>query len=280
MARLEGKVAVVTGAASGIGAATARLFVSEGASVVLADIQDAHGQKIVDELGANATYLHTDVTNEADVAAAVQLAVDKYGRIDCMFNNAGIPGHTALIEDTDYEAAKQTVDVLLMSVFLGMKHAVKVMKAQGSGSIISTASVAGIGVGYGGNVYSACKAAIIHLTRCVANEVGESNVRVNAIAPGGIPTAIFGKAMGMDQDAAEGVAKMMAAGMDKAQPIPRAGDAADIAEAALWLASDASSFVTAECIVVDGGLTTGRLMSERMAAMQAMGAGAPAAAPA
>ncbi|MGH8430952.1 MAG: glucose 1-dehydrogenase, partial [Solimonas sp.] len=256
MTRLEGKVAVVTGAASGIGAATARLFVAEGASVVLADIQDAHGQKIADELGPTATYIHVDVTNEAGVEAAIKLAVEKYGRIDCMFNNAGIPGHTALIEDTDYEAAKQTVDVLLMSVFLGMKHAVKVMKPQGHGSIISTASVAGIGVGYGGNVYSACKAAIIHLTRCVANEVGESNIRVNSIAPGGIPTAIFGKAMGLDQDAAEGVAKMMAAGMDKAQPIPRAGDAADIAEAALWLASDASSFVTAECIVVDGGLTT------------------------
>ncbi|MEX1103275.1 MAG: SDR family oxidoreductase, partial [Dehalococcoidia bacterium] len=224
MTRLDGKVAVISVAASGIGAETARLFVSEGASVVLADIQDAHGQKIADELGANATYLHVDVTNEADVAGAIQLAVERYGRIDCMFNNAGIPGHTALIEDTDYEAAKQSVDVLLMSVFLGMKHAVKAMKAQGSGSIISTASVAGIGVGYGGNVYSACKAAIIHLTRCVANEVGESNIRVNAIAPGGIPTAIFGKAMGLDQDAAEGVAKMMAAGMGKAQPIPRAGD--------------------------------------------------------
>jgi NAD(P)-dependent dehydrogenase (short-subunit alcohol dehydrogenase family) len=275
MSRLEGKVAVITGAASGIGRETARLFVSEGASVVLADIQDPYGEKLAQELGPAATYLHTDVSVEADVAAAVARAVEKFGRLDCMFNNAGIPGHTALIEDTDYGAAKQSVDVLLMSVFLGMKHAVKVMKPQGSGSIISTASVAGLGVGYGGNVYSACKAAIIHLTRCVANEVGESNIRVNSIAPGGIPTAIFGKAMGLDQDAAEGIIPMMAAGMGKAQPIPRAGDAADIAEAALWLASDASSFVSAHCLVVDGAMTTGKLFSQKLAEMQQM-AGAPA----
>ncbi len=275
MARLEGKVAVVTGAASGIGRETARLFVREGASVVLADIQAAHGQRVADELGTAATFIRTDVTREEDIAAAVQLAVEKYGRLDCMFNNAGAGGHTALIEDTDFEATRQTLDLLLVSVFMGMKHAVKVMKPQGSGSIISTASVAGQGVGYGGNVYSACKAAIIHLTRCVANEIGESNVRVNCIAPGGIPTAIFGRGMGMDQDAADNMAIMMAAGMAKAQPIPRAGDSADIAEAALWLASDASGFVTGQCLAIDGGLTTGKLFSQRMAELQAL-AGTPA----
>lgn len=278
MARLEGKVAVVTGAASGIGRETARLFVREGAKVVLADIQDAHGEKLAEELGPDSTFLHTDVSREEDVAAAVGLAVEKFGRLDCMFNNAGIPGHTALIEDTDIEAARQSIDVLLISVFIGMKHAVKVMKPQGSGSIISTASVAGLGVGYGGNVYSSCKAAIIHLTRTVANEVGESGVRVNCIAPGGIPTAIFGRAMGMDQAAAEGIVPMLKAGMSKGQPIQRSGDPADIAEAALWLASGTSGFVTGQCLVVDGGLTTGRLHSERMAAMQqsAPPAGAPA----
>jgi len=268
MGRLEGKVAVITGAASGIGAQTARLFVSEGAKVVLADVQDALGEKLAEELGPDATFQRCDVAVENDVRAAVERAVEKFGRLDCMFNNAGFGGAAGLIEETDFEAARGTIDVLLTGVLMGMKHAVPVMKKQGSGSIINTGSVAGLGVGYGGNVYSACKAAVIHLTKCVANEVGESNVRVNAIAPGGIPTAIFGRAFGMDQAGAESIIPMLQAGMAKAQPIPRAGSTGDIAEAVLWLASDASSFVSGQCLAVDGAMLTGRLFSERMAAMQ------------
>jgi NAD(P)-dependent dehydrogenase (short-subunit alcohol dehydrogenase family) len=149
MERLDGKVAVITGAASGIDAETARLFVSEGASIVLADIQDVRGEKLVEELGSRATFVHTDVTREEGIAAAVARAVEKYGRLDCMFNNAGAGGHSVLIEDTEFEATKQTIDLLLVSVFMGMKHATRVMKPQGSGSIVSTASVAGLGVGYG-----------------------------------------------------------------------------------------------------------------------------------
>jgi NAD(P)-dependent dehydrogenase (short-subunit alcohol dehydrogenase family) len=161
------------------------------------------------------------------------------------------------------------VDLLLGGVMFGMKHAVPVMKAQKSGSIINTASIAGLGVGYGGTMYSACKAAVIHVTKVVANEIGEDNIRVNAIAPGAIPTAIFGRAGGMDQDGAEALIPMLKMGFAKAQPIPRSGEAEDIARAALWLASDASSFVTGVTLPVEGGMTTGKLFSQRMAELQA-----------
>ena len=270
--QLEGKVAVITGAASGIGAATARLFIAEGASVVLADIQDARGEKMVEEFGPKASFVYTDVTDEAQVRSAVERAVEKYGRLDCMFNNAGKGHAEGLIQDLTPELFHEVVDVLLGGVAFGMKHAVPVMKAQKSGSIINTASVAGMGVGYGGSMYSAAKAAVIHLTKVIANEVGEENVRVNAIAPGAIPTAIFGRVGGMDQDAAEALVPMLKMGFAKAQPIPRSGDADDIAQTALWLASDASSFVTGICIPVEGGLTTGKLFSQRMAEMQGMAA--------
>ena len=273
--RLEGKVAVITGAASGIGAATARLFVAEGAKVVLADIQDARGERMVEELGPNSAFHHTDVTNEGDIRGAVDHAVEKFGRLDCMFNNAGRGHAEGLITDLTPELFREVTDLLLGGVAFGMKHAVPVMKAQKSGSIINTASVAGLGVGYGGNMYSASKAAVIHLTRVIANEVGEDNIRVNAIAPGAIPTAIFGRVGGMDQDGAEALIPMLKMGFAKAQPIPRSGDADDIAQAALWLASDASSFVTGICLPVEGGMTTGKLFSQRMAEMQAM-SGAPA----
>jgi NAD(P)-dependent dehydrogenase (short-subunit alcohol dehydrogenase family) len=268
--QLEGKVAVVTGAASGIGAAAARLFIAEGAKVVLADIQDERGKSMVEDLGPNASYQHTDVTDEAQIGAAVNHAVEKYGRLDVMFNNAG-KGHVeGLIEDLTPTMFHEVIDVLLGGVAFGMKHAVPVMKKQKSGSIINTASIAGLGVGYGGTMYSAAKAAVIHMTRVIANEVGEENIRVNAIAPGAIPTAIFGRAGGMTQEGAESLIPMLQTGFAKAQPIPRSGDANDIANTALWLASDASSFVTGICIPVEGGLTTGKLFSQRMAEMQAM----------
>lgn len=274
MNRLEGKVAVITGAASGIGLATTRLFIEEGAKVVMADVQDERGQRLAEELGPNAAFHLTDVTREEDIAAAVDLAVSLYGRLDCMFNNAGFGGESSPIADTNADGLRHTVDVLLNGVILGMKHATRVMRPQGSGSIVSTASVAGIGVGYGGHIYSACKAAIIHLTRSVANEVGEDGIRVNAVAPGAIPTAIFGRTMGMGQEQAEAIIPMLEMGMAKAQPIQRTGQPLDIAEAVLWLASVHSSFVTAQTLAVDGGITTGKLWSQKIAEMS--GAAAPA----
>lgn len=273
MKRLEGKVAVITGAASGIGYATAKLFIEEGACVVLADIQQERGERLAGELGPNAAFHHTDVSKEEDIAGAVDLAVSRFGRLDVMFNNAGFGGESSPIADTNADGLRNTVDVLLNAVVLGMKHATRVMRPQGSGSIISTASVAGIGVGYGGHIYSACKAAIIHLTRSVANEVGEDGIRVNAVAPGGIPTAIFGRGMGLGQEQAEAIIPMLEMGMAKSQPIQRSGQPVDIAEAVLWLASDLASFVTAQTLAVDGGLTTGKLWSQKLAEFTGAGSG-------
>lgn len=255
MGRLEGKVAVVTGGASGIGEGTVRLFASEGAKVVIADIQDTRGEKLAEELGTATTYCHTDVSQEDDVAAAIDLAVRRFGRLDCMYNNAGFAGVSGPIDELDMSEYDRTMAVLLRGVVCGVKHAAKVMKAHGSGSIISTASVAGVGAIFGPHVYSAAKAAIIHLTKTVAVELGPAGVRINAICPGGIATPIFGKAMGLDATAADATVDMMAMALAESQPIKRAGRPGDIAEAALWLASDASSFVTGQALVVDGGIT-------------------------
>jgi NAD(P)-dependent dehydrogenase (short-subunit alcohol dehydrogenase family) len=268
MGRLEEKIAIVTGGASGIGEGTVRLFVEEGARVVIADVQDSRGEKLAEELGPRASYRHTDVAAEDDVQKAIQHAIDKWGRLDCLYNNAGFGGVSGPIESTDMDAFDRTMAVLFRGVVLGMKHAAPVMKAQGSGSIISTASVAGVGGGFGPHVYSAAKAAIIHLTKSVANELGESGVRVNCICPGGIATPIFGKGMGLSPEQADLTVDLMKARLAQGQPIKRAGLPADIAEAALWLASDASSFVNGHALVVDGGLTTGRLWSERQQAAE------------
>ncbi len=253
MGRLDDKVAIITGGASGMGEGTVRRFVAEGARVVIADVQDAKGHTLADTLGGAAVYQHTDVGDEGDVKGAVQRALDEFGRLDCMFNNAGFGGAVGPIESTPVEEYDRTMAVLLRGVFLGMKHAAPIMKAQGSGSIISTASVAGLGGGRGPHIYSAAKAGVINLTRSVALELGEDNVRVNAICPGGIATPLIAKGIG-GTDAALEQAKLALA---QFQTIRRAGMPDDIANTALWLASDESSFVTGQAIVVDGGLTAG-----------------------
>jgi NAD(P)-dependent dehydrogenase (short-subunit alcohol dehydrogenase family) len=268
MAQLEGKVAVITGGASGIGEGTVRKFAGEGAKVVISDVQDARVQKLAEELGPSVSYYHTDVASEEDVRAAIAHAVQKWGRLDVMFNNAGFGGVSGSICDTDMAAYDNTMAVLLRGVVLGMKHAGRVMREQGNGCIISTASVAGVGLGFGPHVYSAAKAAVIHLTKSVANELGESGVRVNAICPGGIATPIFGKGMGLSPEQADLTVDLMKVRLAQGQPIRRAGVPEDIANAAAWLASDAASFVTGHALVVDGGITTGRLWSERQQAAE------------
>ncbi len=255
MGRLEGKVAIVTGGASGIGEGTVRLFAGEGAKVVIADVQDARGEKLAEELGIATAYFHTDVSQESDVADAVDYAVRKFGKLDTMFNNAGFGGVSGPIDELDMAGYDSTMAVLLRGVVCGMKHAARVMKPQRSGSIISTASVAGVGAIFGPQVYSTAKAAVIHLSRTVAVELGEFNVRVNAICPGGIATPIFGRGMGLTPEEADQSVDVMKMMLAQSQPIPRSGVPDDIAQAALWLASDASSFVTGHALVVDGGIT-------------------------
>jgi NAD(P)-dependent dehydrogenase (short-subunit alcohol dehydrogenase family) len=261
MGKLDGKVAVITGGASGIGDATVRLFVQEGCRVVIADVQDDRGARLAGELGKSASYLHADVSEEAHVSGAIAHAVSRFGRLDCLFNNAGAGGVAGPIEEIPADGFDRTMGVLLRGVFLGMKHAAPIMKRQGGGSIISTASVAGLQAGYGPHVYSAAKAAVVHLTRSVAMELGESGVRVNCICPGGIATPIFGSALGLAGPEADRVAELMKTLLATRQPIQRAGLPEDIARAALWLASEDSSFVNGHALIVDGGLTGGRMWS-------------------
>ena len=201
MGLLDQKVAIITGGASGIGRATARLFVREGACVVIADIQD--GQALVRELGSAAIFQRTDVRREPEIKAMIDRAIAHFGRLDCLFNNAGYGGVAGGVEKTSMQGFDDTVAVLLRGVFMGIKHAAPIMKKQLSGSIINTGSVAGLRTGYGPHVYSACKAAVIHLTKTTAVELGPHNVRVNCICPGGIATPIFAPALGLAPEDAD-----------------------------------------------------------------------------
>lgn len=262
MARLDGKVAIVTGGASGMGAATVRRFVAEGAKVVIGDLQEEKGEAIAAELGAGVAFIRTDVGVEAEVQAMVNLAVETYGRLDCMFNNAGFGGVAGPIEQTDMgEPYANTVACLLTGPILGMKHAAPIMKEQGGGSIISTASIAGLRGSGGAPVYSALKAGVMGLTRAVAVELAPHHIRVNAICPGAIVTPIF--LFGQQPRAGLNVSveDALRPVFGDLQPIPRAGEGVDIANMALFLASDESTFVTGQAFVVDGGLITamGRL---------------------
>jgi NAD(P)-dependent dehydrogenase (short-subunit alcohol dehydrogenase family) len=263
--RLAGKVAVVTGGASGIGEGTVRLFAAEGARVLIADVQDERGRGLAGELGAGTAYAHTDVRDEAQIEAAVGEAVARFGRLDCLFNNAGAAGVTGGIERLTADGFDATMALLVRAVLLGMKHAAPVMRRQGSGSIISTASVAGLHAGFGPHVYSAAKAAVIQLTASVAMELAEDGIRVNCICPGAIATPIFGTSLGLSREAADQSVGIVKSVLATRQPLARTGLPDDIAHAALWLASDDSSFVTGHALVVDGGLSVGRPWRETQA---------------
>jgi NAD(P)-dependent dehydrogenase (short-subunit alcohol dehydrogenase family) len=258
---LEGKVAVVTGGTSGIGARTAELFVAEGARVVIAGRRREKGKQVAAALGAAASFIRSDVSVETEVRAMIEHAVEKFGRLDCLVNNAGTGSRHVEIANVDLEEFDAAIGVHLRGVLAGMKYAVPVMAAQGSGSIINVASINGVRAGLGGHYYSAAKAASIHLTRCAAVELGEKGVRVNSLSPGPIVTGIFGKGAGFEHDEAdervEYAEAAIAAVLPRWQPLPRVGTVDDIAQAALFLASDASWLITGHNLVVDGGITAG-----------------------
>lgn len=254
MRRLEGKTAIITGGASGIGAASVRLFVEEGARVLIADMQRERGQALADELGAAAAFREVDVTQEADVRGAVEDAVKRWDRLDCIYNNAGFGGALGPIEETTVGEFDMTFDVLVKGVFLGIKHAAPVMRRQGGGSIISTASVAGLKTGESPHLYSVAKAAVVHLTKSVALELGQDDIRVNCICPGIVATPL---AVGRTTATPEDLSKL-AHVLRGAQALGRIGQPEDVARAALWLASDESSWVTGTAQVVDGGAAAGR----------------------
>ena len=255
MGALDGRVAIVTGGASGIGARSVRLFVEQGARVVIGDMQEELGRSVADELRGAAVFQRTEVSREDDVRALVARADKEYGRLDCIFNNAGFGGALGPVSETPVDEFDLTFAVLVRGVFLGMKHAAPLLCRQG-GSVISTASVAGLVAGYSPHAYAAAKAAVIQLSRSVALELAPHRVRVNCICPGFIATPLALNSVGRPQTGAQ--LEAAKAGMANAQPIPRAGEPDDIAQMALWLASDASTFVTGQHFVVDGGFSAGR----------------------
>ena len=258
MGQLDNKVAIVTGGASGIGEATARLFVDEGAVVYIADVQDDRGQALADELGDRAIFTHANVANEEHVRALVGRASTVQGHLDVMFNNAGLGGVVGPIAQQPVEEFDTTVAVLFRGVFLGLKHAGRIMGRQRSGSIISTSSIAARVAGVSPHVYSACKAAVIQLSRSVAMELGEKGVRVNCVCPGAIHTPMVAELLTGDYGREDEVEESMST----YQPIRRTGLPVDVARVVLWLAGEQSSFVTGHALVVDGGMSGGVMWSE------------------
>ena len=255
--RLAGKVALITGGCSGIGLGTVELFLGEGARVVAADVQDDKGAMLARRFPDALRYVRCDVTAEADIAAACALAQSAFGGLDVLFNNAGHAGLQGGVEALTVEGWDATFALLLRGPALGMKHALPLMRARGGGSIINTASIAGLQAGWGPLAYSTAKGAVIHMTRCAAAELSPQKIRVNAICPGLIATSIFGTALGLPREGADQMAAMIAERAAGVQPVPKSGLPADIAAAALYLASDESAFVSGTHIVVDGAITIG-----------------------
>ena len=258
MGELDGKVAIITGGASGIGRATVERFVEEGARVVIADIEDEPGNQLAHDLGAAGSFVHTDVSEESQIEAAVAHALESFGQLDVMYNNAGFTGVTGSIAEIPIEGYDHTMSVLVRGVYLGMKHAARAMQAQGSGAIVSTASIAGITTAISApHIYNMAKAAVIHLTKSVAVELGPNGIRVNCVCPGFIATPIFARSLGMPSQMAMQTVETIEPLFTDLQPIKRAGKPLDIAEAVVWLSSEKASFVTGHALVVDGGTTSG-----------------------
>ncbi|MCP9948211.1 SDR family oxidoreductase [Actinomadura madurae] len=249
--RLAGRVAVITGGASGIGAGTARRFHAEGARVVIADLQDGPGAALAGELGDGALFRRTDVTREEDVAALVDAAVERFGALDIMFNNAGVMGALGPIDRTRLADADLTIAINLRGVLCGMKHAARVMKPRRSGVIISTSSPAGVLGGVGPHVYSGVKAGIIGLSRSVAAELRRFGVRCNVLVPGAVVSPMTAELV------AGGAADLGGAGaaLSGTAYMDRPLHPEDVAAGALYLASDDASFVTGIVLPVDAGMT-------------------------
>jgi NAD(P)-dependent dehydrogenase (short-subunit alcohol dehydrogenase family) len=258
--RLRGKVAIITGGTSGIGRRIVELFVEHGAKVVFSGRRAALGNDIANATGAN--FVESDITIEADAVRTVDAALSAHGRIDILVNNAGAGCLSTRLEDTRLEVLDHMLAVHVRAALAHMKHVSARMRSQRKGSIINIASVGGHRVGNGALPYSASKAALIHLTRCAASELGEDNVRVNSISPGGIATGLFAKMFGLDSSVAESSAEKVKTVFANLQPIPRSGLPDDVAYAALFLGSDEASFINGEDIVVDGGLIRGRRQAE------------------
>lgn len=255
--RLAGKIAMITGACSGIGLGAVELFVAQGAKVLAADVQDAKGAMLEQRFPDAVRYARCDVTVEEELRAATLLAASAFGGLDILINNAGNGGAMYGIEEMDAQAWDDTFALLVRAPVIGMKHAVPLMKWRGGGAIVNMASVAGQQAGATGLAYASSKAALIHLTRVAAGELSPQGIRVNALCPGLIATSIIGASLGLPREVSDQMAGQIAQVAHRFQPVPKPGLPSDVAEAALFLSSDAAAFITGTHLVVDGGMTIG-----------------------
>ena len=255
--RLQHKIAFITGACSGIGLATAERFVEEGACVLAADIQDDAGAALQTRFAGRLKYAHCDVTQPAQIQAAVDRAAAEFGGLDIVFNNAGAGGQRGGMEEMTVEGWDATMNLLLRSVMCGTLYALPHLKARGGGAIVNTASISALASGYAPVAYSTAKAAVLHFSKVTAADLAQHRIRVNAVVPGFIATSIFGAGFGLDRQASQQLAATLAERGGSLQPAGRTGRPEDIAEAVLYLASDAAGFVTGTQLVVDGGMTVG-----------------------
>lgn len=256
---LEGKVAIITGGASGIGKATAELFVREGAKVIIADVDDDKGNQLADELGENALYQRVDVSSAEQVRALTDLAVERFGGLHIMFNNAGISGaqYPRFLDD-DLADFNRVVGINLFGVMSGSNSAGRHMAKQGGGIIINNASIAGLLPGQALMTYRATKAAVIMFSKSLAIDLAEYGIRVNCLAPGHIRTSLTAFSMpGMSAEQIERVKQAISPAFDSNQPLKRHGKPEDVAQSVLFLASERAAQITGVVLPIDGGITAG-----------------------
>ncbi|MBT4042692.1 MAG: glucose 1-dehydrogenase [Rhodospirillaceae bacterium] len=262
MGRLLGKVALITGGTSGMGVVTAQRFADEGAQVVLTGRSKERGEAVAGEIGGNARFIAMDAGDEGQIKAAIDFAVATFGRLDCLFNNAGSIAHPARIEKITTEQFNAEMSTLVGGVLFAMKHAIPIMRQQGGGSIINNASTAGHRTGHGPVLYSIAKAAVLHLTRVVALQIADSTIRVNSISPACVATPMFSIGTDMTQEQSAASMPIIERELAKIVPLGRAGSSADVAATLVFLASDESAYITAQDIAVDGGLIAGYTQGE------------------
>lgn len=255
---LADKVAIVTGGARGIGAATVRRFLNEGARVVIADVDREQGESLAAELGADCAFKYTDVASSDDLNDLVAFTTEHFGGLNIMFNNAGVSGRMVpSLLDEDFADFQRIFAVDLLGVMLGTQIAARHMKDHGGGAVINTTSIGGLYAGRTVLAYRAAKAGVVHFTKCAAIDLAQHGVRVNCIAPGGIPTPLLSVAAGDSADENDAVALAIRAVMSEDRPLNITGTADDIAEAAIFLGSERSRYITGVVLPVDGGMTAG-----------------------
>jgi NAD(P)-dependent dehydrogenase (short-subunit alcohol dehydrogenase family) len=255
---LANKVAIVTGGARGIGAATARQFLGEGARVVIADVDRDQGEALAEDLGAGCAFKYTDVADRDALNDLIEFTIERFGGLDVMFNNAGVSGRMVpSLLDEDFADFHRIMEVDLLGVMLGTQIAAGHMKDHGGGAVINTTSIGGLDAGRTVLTYRAAKAGVVHFTKCAAIDLAERAVRVNCIAPGGIPTPLLSVAAGESSDQDDAVALAIRAVMSQDRPLTITGSADDIANAAVFLGSERARYITGVVLPVDGGMTAG-----------------------